>query len=656
MANKKFNRKTTTEKNEELKELGEKALSQIEKYNNSPEDLLEYANFLSRFHSYSTENMALIDSQFKGAKALASFKTWSDKGYRINKGESGLIIKTYTPITKFYDKDGNIKQLYFATKQEKEKIKSGEIKTFMTAGYKKGHVYDISQTNCPVEDLPKVFPNKQFNFEIDKGNNIDSLRKGIYAVAESMDITIKDMKESELGLTELGVAKGVFAQTIYGKKEIVMNSRNTETQTLATSIHELAHAKLHSMESEGEKFDTPTKEFQAELTSYIVCKHFGMDTSEKAIPYIASWTKNGKKIEDKHRAIEGVHKTSREFIDIMDIVISREQEKELAKEDTIALDIPTVTFEWSENKNVPTEIKIPLPEADMFISNLNNKLLNKDGYYKTKFEIDFRFGEQDCKYEGRYDLGDEKGGLVDHIDDHINYALAYGDYSNDEQKESYQQLQTEVIPMFKKLTENKNIEEQEYKFPKDVDEVAYCELTGEAIGQDEPYYHLDGGTILSEKAHSMVFSDKDWEDLYTDEGENYYSEYDYDLPSLEMTTKKPDKLIDNNIYYLYNPIDRTPPEKLGTISDIVEKAENRKELDHFSFSKEFMSDFTFNKDLDKETFNGIMEDKYNVMKNPNLYDFQRVNEEEGLDKNINLETVIKDTMAKRNSLQNSLQR
>ncbi|MGC3008502.1 isopeptide-forming domain-containing fimbrial protein, partial [Enterococcus faecium] len=38
---------------------------------------------------------------------------------------------------------------------------------------------------------------------------------------------------------------------------------------------------------------------------YIVCKHFGMDTSEKAIPYIAAWTKIGQTLDDKEAAERG---------------------------------------------------------------------------------------------------------------------------------------------------------------------------------------------------------------------------------------------------------------------------------------------------------------------------------------------------------------
>ncbi|MEC2626922.1 hypothetical protein P9X08_25960, partial [Bacillus cereus] len=66
------------------------------------------------------------------------------------------------------------------------------------------------------------------------------------------------------------------------------------------------------------------------LTYYIVCKHYGMDTSEFAIPYIAQWTKNGQDIEEKDKSIMRVHETASSFINTIDKKISelqRENEK-----------------------------------------------------------------------------------------------------------------------------------------------------------------------------------------------------------------------------------------------------------------------------------------------------------------------------------------
>ena len=52
----------------------------------------------------------------------------------------------------------------------------------------------------------------------------------------------------------------------------------SESQTLKTTIHETAHAKLHDkeiMESLGVEKDRLTKEVEAESVAYCVCSSFG---------------------------------------------------------------------------------------------------------------------------------------------------------------------------------------------------------------------------------------------------------------------------------------------------------------------------------------------------------------------------------------------
>lgn len=116
---------------------------------------------MSKFHKYSIGNCSKQKEQFPGAIAVGSFKFWKDNGFTVNKGEKGIQILTPAPIKNFYDEEGNIKRLYFATKEQKEKLKNGTLKEAPpTMSYKKGYVFDISQTNATTEDLPKLFPNK----------------------------------------------------------------------------------------------------------------------------------------------------------------------------------------------------------------------------------------------------------------------------------------------------------------------------------------------------------------------------------------------------------------------------------------------------------------------------------------------------------------
>ena len=66
----------------------------------------------------------------------------------------------------------------------------------------------------------------------------------------------------------------------------------SQSQTVKTAIHEVAHAKLHDRERNQDidevlDKDRNTKEVEAESVSYTVCQHFGIDTSDYSFGYIA---------------------------------------------------------------------------------------------------------------------------------------------------------------------------------------------------------------------------------------------------------------------------------------------------------------------------------------------------------------------------------
>ncbi|PFJ18220.1 hypothetical protein COI91_22545, partial [Bacillus cereus] len=275
-------------------------------------------------------NMQLIRSQFENAYACANFKTFKDAGFHVNKGEKAM--KVFHPYIKEYVRDPKTKLAIPLTKltaEQKQQVKNGELKVEkQTNYYLKATAFDISQTNASPEDLPKIFPNRQFNFEVTEENK-ELLKLGIQALAEKENIKIKDMGQGAL-IKELGTIHGAYVEVADSSfAQIVMNTRNTETKELSVAIHELAHAKLHNKKVASLEH-VPTEEFEAELTSYIVCKHYGMDTSEAAVPYIAEWTKNGQDIEEKDKSIMRVHETASSFINTIDKKISelqRESEK-----------------------------------------------------------------------------------------------------------------------------------------------------------------------------------------------------------------------------------------------------------------------------------------------------------------------------------------
>lgn len=328
-----YQKRTTEEIKQEVKSLSQQALDAVKKHTHSPEDVKELLNFMSRFPERSFRNQLLIEEQFPGATACLGRAALKKEGIYIKKGEQGNKIFVRKTVKGFYEKGRGFVRETEATPEDKKRIESGQIEVIKKPYYTIEKVFDITQTQLKPEDYPKIFPNRVFDFQLDKKGQSE-LQAGIQAVANNIGIQIRDMTESEVYQRELGQARGAYVRNEFtGEEEIVMNTRNTPTQHLATSIHELAHARMHKFS----ELDTATKELQAEMTSYIVCKHFGMDTSEKAIPYIATWTKNGQTLDDKEAAERGkimndVSRVANEFIQTISTEINQHREKEYDQE------------------------------------------------------------------------------------------------------------------------------------------------------------------------------------------------------------------------------------------------------------------------------------------------------------------------------------
>lgn len=58
----------------------------------------------------------------------------------------------------------------------------------------------------------------------------------------------------------------------------------SQKQTVKTMLHEISHATLHRREkNEPPSKDQHTREVEAESVAYVVCQHFGIDTSDYSL-------------------------------------------------------------------------------------------------------------------------------------------------------------------------------------------------------------------------------------------------------------------------------------------------------------------------------------------------------------------------------------
>ena len=113
---------------------------------------------------------------------------------------------------------------------------------------------------------------------------------------------------------------------------------------------------------------------------------------------------------------------------------------------------PTVTICWSEHPAFyswdDNTLKMSVAAAEIILSHFDevqhNTRETSDGhgwYYKTKFVIDFidADGEKNS-YEGRYDLGDNDGGLIEHIRAHGRWYRTHDEHNGQELENPPQEL------------------------------------------------------------------------------------------------------------------------------------------------------------------------------------------------------------------------
>ena len=355
---KNYKKKSAEEKKREVDQLITSAEDKIQKCFDTPEQIKELVDYMSRFYNYSLRNALLIQEQFLGALAVGSYTFWKDKGYIVNKGEKGIKILVPNKLSDYFiNEKGEEIKVKNATIEEKKLIEQGRIEIIQgRIMFNQGYVFDISQTNAKADDLPKIFSNRWLDGEV---KDYDLMYKAMENIAKKIGVEIIKPKE------ELGAVKGV---SYPGTKEVALNPRNTQLQNIKTLIHELVHAKLHTMETR-DNYSVNAKEFQAELSAYTVCKYFGLDTSEYSFRYIKSWTKDVE-LKDKERLLNEVRETVKEYIGVIEYT--------LIKDKDIKLELDK-TEEYKKDKDMNLEDgSFIQKEASFFINNFESEIVGKE--------------------------------------------------------------------------------------------------------------------------------------------------------------------------------------------------------------------------------------------------------------------------------------
>lgn len=290
-----------------------------------------YLDTMAKFHNYSFNNTLLIAMQRPDATLVAGYQTWQKKFQRhVKRGEKGIKIIAPAPVKE--------KREVEKVDEETQEIIIGldgqpetEVVERILPRFRVTTVFDVSQTDG--EPLPALETR-----ELDGDVIIyEDFLKGL----EELSPVPFQFIEIESG------AKGY-----YSKKYIAIQSNMSQAQTVKTAVHETAHAILHDrdiMEENGMTKDRMTKEVEAESVAYVVCNHFGLDTSDYSFSYIASWSL-GKEMSELRSSMDTIRTTSSQFIsDITDRLQELQKNRELEKENddkVINSDADPVVTEW----------------------------------------------------------------------------------------------------------------------------------------------------------------------------------------------------------------------------------------------------------------------------------------------------------------------
>jgi len=243
---------------------------------------------------YSVNNTMLIMMQRPDAQLCQSFTGWKQMGRYVKKGEKGISILAPAPYkiereqTKLDDKGIPVFDADGEPVKEKVEVTIRAFKVVKT--------FDLAQTDG--KELPMIGPNELVG-------SIDGYPKLLQALQEISPVPVS------FELID-GGAKGYYNLE---NKSIVIQDGMSEVQTIKTLLHEMAHQKLHDKDTVPEAKDITRngKEVEAESVAYVVCQHYGINTSDYSFSYVAGWSE-GKETPELKASLDKIRQTASEFI------------------------------------------------------------------------------------------------------------------------------------------------------------------------------------------------------------------------------------------------------------------------------------------------------------------------------------------------------
>jgi len=226
------------------------------------EEYRAYLKMVSRFHTYSANNIALILAQYPDATKVMGYGNkagttgWKSLGRQVRKGEKGITIRRPMHQT-----------IRDAEDETAEPVK-------VLRGFTPATVFDVSQTEgkpLPHEPRPEDLTQDE--------------------VMRSLELKVKllrflDARQVTIVRDHTTTHRGSWNPDT---REIGIRADLTGVQELKTLTHEAAHLLADHRREGIAMVDAETV---AESVAFVVLDHEGIDTSAYSVPYIAGWARD----------------------------------------------------------------------------------------------------------------------------------------------------------------------------------------------------------------------------------------------------------------------------------------------------------------------------------------------------------------------------
>lgn len=347
-----------------------------------------YLSTMSKFHNYSFNNTLLIAMQKSDATLVAGYKAWQKNFERhVNKGEKAIRILAPAPykIKEERDKIDPVTQELLLDKDGNPQKEEVEI---TIPAFRAVSVFDLSQTDG--KPIPELTAKELLS-------DVEGYQDMIRAVEAISPVPIE--------LEEIaGDSKGYYDREA---KRIAVQENMSESQTLKTMIHEVAHSKLHSKEVEQDeqmRKDRNTKEVEAESVAYTVCQHFGVDTSDYSFGYIAGWS-SGRDTKELRSSMDTIRRTASELITgIEEQLQELQRDREVSQEQTKESILLIQNTDLSEFSLLDV-YGMDRPELMQALSEMSDDdKLSMQAYLESRGAWTTEIGNQDSGEYGEYHL------------------------------------------------------------------------------------------------------------------------------------------------------------------------------------------------------------------------------------------------------------